>query len=591
MHTIKSLEKSNLNSELNTDPHTTTPSVTEIIGLRASGDKLVGEKSNALIIKFNTPMNVLSNIVDNICAADKFDNYKFVESTLASTDAPLPIGTLVTPLNNNSWIRFVLPAGSNYPVFEDIITIPTPVAGTPNKNYDIYIGYIRLNKIKYVCNTSRNILPLCDLQKITATVPLIDLSNGRVEITSDCTLVYSYTDGSTVSGKFYHNQFYNINKSDFIIGVSDQAINTPISNPLSIRGVSISQNGTSITFTFDSNTFTSAYKQAYISASANNTIKDIFGKGIVEGSNFNGNVITSIPSTLIGISLTDISRSPTAKTINTTQIIGYPVEIALKFSNTIKNTSPSDFLMAFNNSINIPVNNAIISTIDSDTIIVEGIIPYMAIDKLVNTISIRTSADSPQLSTIDGNGNAINSFNYLPVNNILISSANMNSAKTGDLDGASLRLVFNKDLDFSNNPLLQVTKGVTIKCTEFVIEEPIGDPPVQTPIIKPYIDLEYASGTDTFKLGRITLTKVDAATAIFDGAATNTKFDITINQGSSNSELVITFVKSTATDVSKLLLSNLAYIEYIGQPLVFMDETKKLYVNTSLDYNAKATLK
>lgn len=583
MHTIKSLEKSNLNSELNTDPYTTTPSVTEIIGLRASGDKLVGEKSNALIIKFKTPMNVY-----NVCAAD---NYKFVESTLASTDGPLPIGTLATPLNNNSWIRFVLPTRSNYPVFEDIATIPAPVAGTPNNNYDIYIGYIGLDKIRYVCNTSGNIYPLCALQKITATVPLIDLSNGRVEITSDSTLVYSYTDGSTVSGKFYHNQFYNINKSDFIIGVSDQAINAPISNPLSIRGVSISQDGTSITFSFDSNTFTSAYKQAYISASDNNTIKDIFGKGIVEGSNFNGNVINSIPSTLIGISLTDISRSPTAKTINTTQIIGYPVEIALKFSNTIKNTSPSDFLIAFNNSINIPVNNAIISTIDSDTIIVEGIIPYMAIDKLVNTISIRTSADSPQLSTIDGNGNVINSFNYIPVNNILVSSANMNSAKTGDLDGASLRVVFNKDLDFSNNPLLEVSKGVTIKGAEFVIEEPIGTPQVQTPITKPYIDLEYTSGTDTLKLGRITLAKVDAAAAIFDGAATNTKFDITINQGSSNSELIITFAKSTATDVSKLLLSNLAYIEYAGQSVVFMDETKKLYVNTSLDYNAKATLK
>lgn len=215
----------------------------------------------------------------------------------------------------------------------------------------------------------------------------------------------------------------------------------------------------------------------------------------------------------------------------------------------------------------------------------------MAIDKLTNTISIQISADSPQLSTIDGNGNSINLFGYLPVNNILVSSANMNPIKIGDLDGASLRLTFNKDLDFSNNPLLEVTKGVTIKGAEFVIEEPINASSVRTPIIKPYIDLDYVSGTDTFKLGRITLTKVDAATAIFDSASTNTKFDITIDQGSSNSELVITFAKSTATDVSKLLLSNLAYIEYTGQPLVFMDETKKFYINTSLDYNAKATLK
>lgn len=40
-------------------------------------------------------MNVLGRIVDNICAADKFDNYKFVESTLTSINAPLPIGTLI----------------------------------------------------------------------------------------------------------------------------------------------------------------------------------------------------------------------------------------------------------------------------------------------------------------------------------------------------------------------------------------------------------------------------------------------------------------------------------------------------------------
>ncbi|HEX9025203.1 MAG TPA: hypothetical protein VF839_01945, partial [Clostridium sp.] len=74
-------------------------------------------------------------------------------------------------------------------------------------------------------------------------------------------------------------------------------------------------------------------------------------------------------------------------------------------------------------------------------------------------------------------------------------------------------------------------------------------------------------------------------------SATNTALNINIKKGNTNSELILTFTKFTATDDSTLNISNLAYIEYTGESLVFMDTTKSLYVNTSLDYNANATLK
>ncbi|AWK52006.1 hypothetical protein DIC82_13735 [Clostridium beijerinckii] len=551
---------------------TTKPSVIEIIGLNSENNSVITDKSNALIIKYKTPMNVIGGSIDNARAADRPDNYKFEESNLPATNAPLPIGTLTTPLNNNSWIRFILPVSSSYPVFENSDTLN----GNPNTNYNIYIGYTGLYTINYVCNTSGNIYPLCEVEKIDATVPLIDLSKGKVEITSDSELKFTYTDGSTVNNKFYHNQFNNIAKSDFLIGVSNSAITTPINDPLSIKGISLSQDGTAITFTFDQNTFTSAYKFAYVGGSANNAIQDIFGKGIVAGSNFNGNVINSVPSTLVGISLTDIRR--------TMEGTGYPVTIALKFSNIIKNTNPSDFLMTFNNQINIPINSAIAY---NDTIIITASIPSVAIDELDNIISIRTSADSPFISTKDINNNTIKPFNYTPVMNLSVSNSSMNFVTANDLNASSLNCVFNRELDFTSGSLLAVKNA---GATGLIIG---GDNGISFTIVdsngkltKPYIDL--VSGTD--KLGRITLTKVDPNKEIFN-SATNTALNINIKQGNTNSELILTFTKFTDTDDSTLNISNLAYIEYTGESLVFMDTTKSLYVNTSLDYNANATLK
>ncbi|AGX43216.1 hypothetical protein [Clostridium saccharobutylicum] len=428
---------------------TTQPSVIEIIGLNSkTGDTAITDSSNALIIKYKTPMNIIGGTANSTCAADKIDNYKFYESTVSATNAPLPIGTVATPLKNNNWIRFILPVGT-YPTFDTAAH-----DGTPNPNYSIYIGYTGLDTINYVCNTSGNIYPLCSLKTITATVPLIDLSKGTAEIISDSELVYTYTDGSIVNGQFYHNEFNKIDASDFVIGVSDKIITTP--TPLSIKDVSLSQDGTKITFTFDPKTFTSAYKYAYIGASESNTIIDIFGKGLT-GLPYNKEIINSVPSTLVGISLTDISRTPVAGSIAN----GYPVTIAFKFSNAIKNTSASDFLIAFNNAINIPIDSATISTVNANTIILKGTIPYIATDELINSIAIRTSADSSFLSTKDINGNTIKSFNYLFVDNLSVEIANMTFLASDDLNGASLTAVFNKDLDFTTNPLLSVANSKT----------------------------------------------------------------------------------------------------------------------------------
>ncbi|SFD42007.1 hypothetical protein [Clostridium uliginosum] len=508
---------------------TTKPSVVEIIGLNRdilNTGAYITDKDNAIIIKYKTPMSVIGDSTDDKHAANQPLNYKFIESTAATTNNPLPTGTTAIPLKNNKWIRFVLPTLNSYPVFENTTTLN----GNPNLNYDMYIGYTELDDVRYVCNTSGNIYPLCSLEKITATVPLIDLSKGKVEITSDNELKYTYTDKTTLAGNYYNNEFNNpLNKSDFIVAVSNATGTPDPASPLPVKEVALSDDGTTITFTFDDGTFNSGDKKAYIGGTVNNSILDIFGKGLT-GTAFNGVVINSVPSTLVGVSLTDISRTATKFNIQGTDFaVGYPVEIALKFSNTIKNTASSDFLVTFNNAINSPILSANVLQVNgnnSDTVLLESYIPSVATDNLDNILLIRTVSDKTLLATKDINNNTISPFGYMSVSNLAIFNAAWNFTTPDNLDAANLKATFNKDLDFSKLPLLAVKNagatGLTIggaAGTNFVTTDGTDN------ILTPYISLVDANNN---KLGTVTLKKVDINNSIFTNSQ-ESKVNETLN--------------------------------------------------------------
>ncbi|GAA0079088.1 hypothetical protein UT300005_34670 [Clostridium sp. CTA-5] len=107
-------------------------------------------------------------------------------------------------------------------------------------------------------------------EKITATVPLIDLRHGIVEITSDSELKYTYTDKTTITGNDYHNEFYTLSSIHFVIKVSNLIITDPSTlTPLNIKSFSLSANATRITFKFANGTFDSAHKYAYIDGNYN----------------------------------------------------------------------------------------------------------------------------------------------------------------------------------------------------------------------------------------------------------------------------------------------------------------------------------
>ncbi|NFO33451.1 hypothetical protein FDB37_07425 [Clostridium botulinum] len=530
---------------------TTKPSVVEIIGLRRPATDVnttITDKDNALIIKYKTPMLVSIPGLDNKYAADNPSNYKFVESTTNTnpppaiiitppTEGPLPTGSTGLALKDDKWIRFVLPTdlSPNYPIFEN----KTTLSGNPNLNYSIYIGYTELDDIKNVRNTSGNIYPLCDLKKIDATVPLIDLTKGNIEITSDSQLQYTYTDKTTISGKDYHNEFFALAPADFTIKVSNSTIPVPNAiSPLNIKSLSLSEDGRTITFNFASGTFTSADKYAYIEGSED--VLDIFGKGL-SNSIFNNQVINSVPSTLVGISLTNISRTPTKVTLQGADFtIGYPIEIALQFSNIISNTSPSDFLVTFNNAINAPIISASVlqkNNANTNTVLIESYIPSIATDNLDNILLVKTVSDKNLILSKDINNNPISPFGYLPVRNLAVSSIDW-SFITPNLNGATLKATFNKELDFTKLPLSALkaagTTGITINDVTFVTSDGTNN------IIAPYAELKDSNN----KFGTITLRKIDASKSIFT------------NSQESNIDTVVTAANTANTAATNIVTTD-----------------------------------
>lgn len=571
---------------------TTIPEVTAIIGLNKSPNNTgntVTDEDNGLIIKFKTSMAITGNN-----SAILPTNYKFIESTAPVTNAPLNANsnaiTGITP--SNSWILFTLDPTSNYPVFQNTNIV---TSGNPNLNYDIHIGYTGLTSAdyKYVENTAGNIYPICNLKKISATVPLIDLSKGTVTILNNNTLVYTYTDKSIVNNVAYHNEFRKdtIIPTNFEIYELDEFNCSGTKTQLTINSVSLDATGTVLTFTLPANTLSSDTKYIYLSEkiSTSPVVYDIFNKEV--SGVFCNEVINNIPTALNSLNVIDISKIVSVDPSNP-DIVGYPVEIAASFANSIAITSPEDFLIAYSTQgggavfQNVVISSASILQINgknSNVVILKAYIPLINFDFIQNELFVRTSniTDPQYLRTKDLDNKSIEAFDYTIAESFNIDNAIFQFNTAGDLDGASLSASYNTDIvDSSIPPETLTPNGLLIQNVKFMQQTPGSN--------FYYIDIS----NTVPKLGYLILSVKSPTDPIFASGDNNTAFNVTINKLNTDT-LVFEFSKAAATTDLTLNMNNVIYMQYIPSKYNLMGidaNDNNIYANVSFEKNANTPI-
>lgn len=573
---------------------TTIPEVTSIIALNKSPDNTgntVTDKDNGLIIKYKAAM-----ATTGANSATLSTNYKFIESTVPVTDVPLDAtATAVTGTSTaNSWILFTLDPADNYPVFQDT---SAATSGSPNTNYDIRIGYPGLTSAdyKYVENSAGNIYPICNTKKIDATVPLIDLSKGTVTIYDDHTLVYKYTDQSVVNNIVYHNEFSEntINTTNFVLYELDEFNCQGTKKPLTITNADLDDTGTSITFEVTAGSLSSKTKYIYLSPANQTTpaVLDIFNKEV--SGVFCNEVINSIPTSLINLNLIDIVKKVSVDP-NNPNLIGYPVEIAARFTNPIAVTSPRDFLISFAETTtptsyqNVPISSTEILQVNgenSNTIILKAYVPTIGIDNLDNALYLRTSVnDFYYLRTKDTNKKFIDKFSYTKIDSFNIGMSMWRFQDSPVLDSAELIVSYNDEIDFTSIPAeIATTSGLTINNVKFAPQ---------------IIDNNYyyiaSLNTD---LGYFVLNVKSHTDTLFTSARSDIAFNVNISKSPdsiTNSGLIFKFSKANATDNLALNIDNVVFIEYISPKYKIMgidaNNNNKLYANVSFEGNSNTPI-
>lgn len=565
------------------------PELVEIIALNSTED-IIDDTSNSIIIKYSTPMTISSS--GSQCAANLPINYKFIESTNESTKNPLPENTTTYVMENNKWVRFTLPLDSKYPTFG-------ATDGTPNNNYSIHIGYtgLKFSDYKYVCNASGNVYPLCEGEKIDAAVPLINLSKGNVEMQAHNKMTYNYTDKVTVGGKSYTNEFLSVSPSDFIIKVSENVIDPSNLDEfnklktLTILDTELSEDNTSIIFSLEENSLNSGYKYAYVGATTPNGIVDIFGKNITEDV-FNREILNSIPSNLVGISLSNLSTEPTKYTLgigdDTIIAIGYPYEIAVKFSNDIKATQNNDFVVSFKNTqenspyVVTPIKSVSITN-NKDTLLIKGYIPASGGAAITShSLFVRTNAMNPTLGTVDINSNRIESFDYTPVSNFYI--LNTTFVSNGLVTDSKFTMTFNYDIDSNSLPsdLLSDTGITNLKFIDMDNTTPLDKPYMNIDNFgKLYVREEAPSENKLFLENDAEKATADVAITLKGTLLDNRTLELLFN------------VPSDTSNSIKWNMDNLVFMLFSPEPLTIKNtgDEGEYYANSSLDFNANSIMR
>lgn len=573
---------------------TTLPEVAAIIGLNKSPNSTgttVTNEDNALIVKFKTAMATTGNN-----SAILSTNYKFIDSTAPISNVPLDanVNTVsgITPAN--SWILFTLDPANNYPVFEDT---SASTSGNPNKNYDIHIGYTGLTSsdYRYVQNTVGNIYPLCDVKKIDATVPIINLAKGTVTIVDDKTLKYTYTDVSDVNNILYHNEFRRdtIIPANFEIYKLEEFNCSGVKTALTINSVTLDSTGTILTFTLPDNSLSSDTKNIYLTSknAVASAVYDIFNKE-VSGAFCDG-VINNIPTSLDSLALIDITKEVSIDP-NNPDIVGYPIEISASFATPIDITSSGDFVIGFKSASsttstyptqNVAISSASILQVDdknSNVVILKAYIPLTGSDFTQNKLVVRTSNEINYLRTKDFDNKTIQAFNYTDVESFNVSTATFKFNVEKDLNGASLSAKYNNNISTSSlPPEILTSNGLLVQNAKFT-QQAIGSNFY-------YIDL---SNTIP-QLGYLVLAVKSPSDPIFMTSNNNTIFNVTITKSDTDT-LTFEFSKSDSTTDLTLNMANVTYMQFIPSKYSLMGiDTNhyNVYANVSAGENANASIK
>lgn len=404
---------------------TTVPTIDEIIATNGG---------NKMVIKFNEAMTVTGEY-----SATLPTNYMISKT---AGDFPLPDTAIGEGFNFNKWVRLTLPQGSSILPF-----IVDP-------DYLVHIGYPILRDVLYVTNISGNIYPLCKTRPITRLVPPLTIATGKMTVISDSELEYEYTGTNEFLG--------NISKDDFSVTLN--------ANPLTILSATLT--GKKILFTFASNTFdlTSTaivLKTLNPTAPATLVTLDIFANPIVSNVQ-NTTVVNSLRPKLKGISLLSV--------------VSNTASLALKFNAQMQIVDKSDFVVRLNGSTVLFNDTASISTVNTDTILLNVILPSPLL--FTDTLSVSVEKSDALIRTVDINDNKIQRFLNSPVNKFTVKSISWTYSNPAKMVNDVLSIVFDgKVAPASLVPSWNGTTPVTLAADTMAIAQQSATSGIQTAAI------------------------------------------------------------------------------------------------------------
>ncbi|MGL4876153.1 MAG: hypothetical protein ACRC30_16050 [Clostridium sp.] len=433
---------------------TTRPFVSSIIGTNV---ELPEDINDTILIKFSEPMAI--NTEHGI---DKGVNFKLSPD---GTNFKTLENSKITILKNNTWARFNL---------KDVVPL-IPI--NPGPTSLIKTGYIGLDKVFFITDSSGNIVEFCIDKKIDKLLPILNLDGGLASITDSNEITYTLNTTLDIDAMF-----------DTVVYKEDFIFKTDSSSPLEIVSVTVLDNLKTLVFTFNNITFSSGTDYTM---SLDKVNRKILSEDIL-----NRPINLTAPITVKN------NLRPEVLSISTVWVdnVSEPNEaiLALRLSSLINITHVNDFLVYNRNNLRLNVSKATITDENTGLPSLDGKILELYCKSPVNTnalandLSVSTAPEAYRITgfhSSDAYSKLKSIENYMsselyPIASNVILGTNLFSSK--------FEVMFTEPIDIleAKNP----DGTINVTCTLVSTEGPSSIDPSKT---EPFVSIHL---NDIFEL-------------------------------------------------------------------------------------------
>ena len=403
----------------------TIPKIIEVVCRNYTDSNEPNYNVNAFVVKFD---DIMSAIGEH--SALETSNY-LIEYKLDEKSKPLtnmvPMQTKVLGFNNNKWIRFNLPEGTNL-LPQDV---PLQIPGLPppiDTKYILHIGYPMVKKIRYVEDASRNIYPLCDTKHFKS-YEILNIEKGEKRVVADNKLRFTYTG---------NNEIYSVALGDFDFFIGEG------NNTISRTAINAERKGwKTIEFTFPEGTFDGNVTDIKIKTVQHPLSTDIFG------SPFEGGRMNTVKAAN--------GLSPKVKSIsliNKDDNDGFKATLRFVFSKFMRIFNKDDIKITLNSS-EIPLviqgNPQFINPQPNGTALVFDVVVKVPYSVSLNDVIWVSLANTNYIQSKDISGNPLSPFAPMLVEKFIASAFYWGYQQSNiTLNKSFLQVTYNKAVNPSS---------------------------------------------------------------------------------------------------------------------------------------------